>query len=345
MVTDLSLVVGPVLGGVIVGTLGWRWIFLVNVPVGVGATIAGLYALPRLPARTAGKLDIGGVLRLSPGVLMLVLALAQAQSTGRVLSARALVPLVLGCLLVGDFTRHALHHASPLLDLRLYRRRTFAFGTLSLFCFDVAWFGSLFLLSLYLQEVRHLTPSAAGLNLMPEGLGIVTGLWWAGRLRHRVTARWIGAAGVATFALVVFVFTKLGPGASDLSVLLLLFVAGLAGGCVWVPATAAGYFDLSPSEISHASPIVAVMMRLGAAVGTSGAAITLQQRIGGSGSVTTLAHLVAGYRGSFAWTLPAAGAALICFFGLALAERPRADPKLSLALRTPGNARSSNVNG
>jgi EmrB/QacA subfamily drug resistance transporter len=321
MITDVGLVAGPVLGGVLISGLGWRWIFLINVPVGVLATIAAIVLLPRMPARSAGRLDLGGLLRLSPGVLLLVLALAQAEQSGNAVSLAALAPLVAGLVLIGDFVRHALAHPRPLLNLRLYERPTFALGSLSLFCLNVAWGGSLVLVALYFQEVRHLSPSTTGLLLCPQGLGTIVGVWRAGRVQDPTRARWFGTAGLGAFLVVTVVFTRIGPNGMYWLILPLLVISGLAAGYAWVPATAAGYIDLSPEQISHASPLVAVMMRLGASFGTALAAIALQRGLDRRTSGPRITHLVAAYHGSFAWVLFAGGAALLLFVGLSRSEQ------------------------
>ena len=241
------------------------------------ATLAAALLLPRTPTRPAGRLDVAGALRLSPGVLLLVLALAQAEGNATPISPGVVVPLIAGVLLLADFVRHAWRHEHPLLDLRLLTRRRFAFGALSLFCIDVAWFGMFLLVPLYLQQVRHLSPSAVGLLLAPEGIGSVAGLWRAGRIQDRVRARYVGLGGVGAFILTTIVFILIGPAGSYWIIVPAIFVSGVAAGLAWVPATAAGYLDLAPEKISDASSLVSVTMRLGASFGTALAAIALQR--------------------------------------------------------------------
>jgi EmrB/QacA subfamily drug resistance transporter len=316
MVTSLGSVLGPLLGGVIVGGLGWRWIFLINVPIGVVATTAAVHRLPDTPRRPAGPLDVSGLVRLGVGVPSIVFALAQAEATNRPLSLSVLIPLLAGIALVCDFIRHALRVKHPLLDLRLYAGRTFATGSLALFCFNVAWFGVFILLPLYFQQVLHASPAQAGLLLAPQGVGTVMGMWFSGRISNQLRTRRWAAAGVLGIAATTAAFAHMGPGSPPWLIGGLLFVAGFGGGLAWVAGTAAGYVDLDPDRISHASPLVATVMRLGASFGTALAAIVLQRELNDNASASSPAHLLTAYHSTFQLAASATLIALAMFIVL-----------------------------
>jgi len=299
MVSSLGSMIGPTLGGVIIGGLGWRWIFLVNVPVSLLATVAAFYLLPALPARPAGRLDLAGLLRLSIGVPAMVFGLAQAQATGSLFALSALLPLGVGVILILDFIRHALHSSYPLLDLRLFARRSFAAGAISVFVFDLAWFGTLVLLPLCFQQLRHATPVTAGLLLAPQGFGTVLGMWAAGRRSDGRHGLLLGAFGGFTFVVTTASLALFSPTTPVLVVCVTLLVAGFAAGLSWVPATAMCYQRLAPEQLSHASPLVAVTMRLGAAFGTVIAAIILQAQLSSGVGRHPIAHTIAAYHSSF----------------------------------------------
>ncbi len=299
MVSSLGSMIGPTLGGVIIGGLGWRWIFLVNVPVSLLATVAAFYLLPALPARPAGRLDLSGLLRLSVGVPATVFGLAQAQATGNLLALSALLPLGAGVILILDFVRHALRSNHPLLDLRLFARRSFAAGAISVFVFDLAWFGTLVLLPLCFQQLRHATPVTAGLLLAPQGFGTVLGMWAAGRRSDGRRGLLLGSFGGCTFVVTTASLALFDPTTPEAVVCVTLLVAGFAAGLSWVPATAICYERLAPEQLSHASPLVAVTMRLGAAFGTVIAAIILQGELGAGAGQHPMAHTIAAFHSSF----------------------------------------------
>lgn len=316
MVTSLGSVLGPVLGGVIVTGLGWRWIFLINVPIGVVATIAAVLRLPRIPPRTAGPLDVSGLVRLGLGVPSIVFALAQAEATNKPLAPSTLIPLLAGIALTCDFVRHALRAKHPLLDLRLYARRTFATGSLALFCFNVVWFGTAILLPLYFQQVRHASPAQAGLLLAPQGIGTVTGNWFSGRIRNHLLIRRLAAVGVLGVAGTTMAFAHMGPSTPPWVIWALLLVSGFGGGLAWVAGTAAGYVDLEPERISHAAPLVATVMRVGASFGTALAAIVLQRELDTGADAGSQAHIIAAYHSAFQFAVSAALLALAMFIAL-----------------------------
>jgi EmrB/QacA subfamily drug resistance transporter len=133
----LGPVLGPVLGGVLVEHAGWRWIFYVNVPVGVLAMVAGARFLPRARADRGERLDLRGFLLLSPGVAALVYGLAETARTGGFGAPLAVVPTVLGAVLIGAFVLHARRVRDALIDVRLFLQRPFAAASATTFCLGV----------------------------------------------------------------------------------------------------------------------------------------------------------------------------------------------------------------
>jgi len=306
MFSAIGSMLGPTIGGAVIQGLGWRWIFLINVPVSLVATVAALYLLPHTPSRPAGRLDLSGLVRLSVGVPAVVFALARAEQTDSLFSPSALVPLIGGIVLVADFVRHALHSARPLLDVRLCARPTFSAGLIAIFFVDIGWFGVLVLLPLSFQELRHASPMAAGLLMAPQGLGTALGMWLCGRLGDGRLARRLGAAGAFVLVGTTMLAASFGTTMPVWFIGLILLCAGFSAGLSWVPATAASYVGLAHDEISHGSPLVSVTMRLGASFGTAIAAIILQAQL--RAGVAQPHHLQAAYRASFHWE---AGLALL----------------------------------
>jgi EmrB/QacA subfamily drug resistance transporter len=306
MFSSIGAMLGPTIGGGLVQGLGWRWIFMINVPISLIATVAALYLLPQTPSRPAGRLDIGGLLRLSIGVPAMVFALAQAEQTGSLFSPSAALPLLAGILLVADFVRHALHSTRPLLDVRLCARPSFSAGLIAIFFVDIAWFGVLVLLPLAFQQLRHASPLSAGLLMAPQGLGTAVGMWLCGRLGDGPRARRLGAVGALVLVVTTMLVAGFGPHMTAWPICLTLLCAGFGAGVSWVPATAASYVGLARDEISHGSPLVTVTMRLGASFGTAIAAIMLQAQL--RAGAAQAHHVQAAYRTSFHWE---AGLALV----------------------------------
>ncbi len=313
MASSLGAVIGPSLGGVIVQGMGWRWIFLINVPIGLIATVAALRMLPETPARPPGRLDLTGLARLSVGVPLLVFALAQAEIGGSLTAIDVLAPLGGGVALLLDFARHAGRHRQPLLDLRLFRRRLFAAAAQCLFWINVAWNATLILLPLYLQEVRHASPALAGLLLAPQGAGTAASMWFSGGVKDRLRGARLAAAGVLGVVGTTILLAHLGPSCPYPVICLILFASGAFSGQAWVAATGASYAELSAEELSHASALVTSMMRLGQAFGAAFGAIVLQAAL--------TAHRGAApgtaYQAAFDWAAIAGVIALMMYLALA----------------------------
>jgi MFS family permease len=169
----LGPALGPVLGGLLLDAVSWRWIFLVNLPVGLLTLVLAARLLPAdPPPRPTQRLDRLGLALLSPGLALLVYGLSETASSGSTASTQALAPAAAGVALVAAFAVHALRRdADPLLDLRLLRVRSVAAAAVTLLLLGAGFLGTLFLLPLWFQQLRGETPLDTGLLLLPQGLG------------------------------------------------------------------------------------------------------------------------------------------------------------------------------
>lgn len=183
----LAPVLGPVLGGVIVDHLVWRWMFYLNVPVCALALVLAVRILPSDAERQPGaRVDALGMALLCPGLAALVYGLSQASGPAGLAGTRLLVGAVGGAVLVALFTGHALRRPDrALLDVRVLGRRSFGAGVGALFCYSGAASGLIVLLPLYSQLVRGHGPLDAGLLLTPWGLGAAATMPLSGRLTDR----------------------------------------------------------------------------------------------------------------------------------------------------------------
>jgi EmrB/QacA subfamily drug resistance transporter len=278
---------GPILGGVILGQFGWRWIFFVNVPVGLIAICFAWFALPRDETTTARRLDLVGFAMISPGLALLLQGLV-SWAHG---AATAPVSLLLSVVLLAAFTRHALRHpVTALIDLRLFRARVFRAAAATQFLSNALNFGGQLLLPLWFLQVRHATPSATGLMLFPLGLGIFCGLPTMGRLSERFGARAISGSGALLSCLgtVPFVFADADTPYGLLGAA--LFVRGFGGGSITIPSAAAAYASVPRESLGHATTSINICQRFGGPTGSAGLAIFLQYALQRAGTQEQAYH-------------------------------------------------------
>ncbi|MCU7726938.1 multidrug efflux MFS transporter [Actinoplanes sp. KI2] len=300
----LGPVLGPVLGGVLVDGLGWRWIFLVNLPICLLAAGAAARVLPGGRGSRPARLDVLGLALLSPALAAIVWGLSSAGADGRFGAATVAVP-VAGLLLLAWFVRHALRVAEPVVDLRLFGRRAFAASSAAMFLAMVALIGTLLLIPLYYQQVHGFTPLHAGLLLAPQGAGSAIALSVAGRWTERFGVRPVAVAGVLLMLATTLALTQLTAGTSQWVLVPLIALSGAGFGTLVVSAQAGTYADLSPDLVPHATTAVRVFQQVGSSFGVAVLAVALQRNAAGAGS------LAAAFGATFWWAFGAAALTLI----------------------------------
>ena len=281
----LAPVIGPVLGGVILAQLSWHWIFYVNVPIGILALVLGTRLLPRSQPKPCDRLDLRGLLLLSPALAGISFGLSETAGSGGFTSAAAWVPIAAGVALVAAFVRHALRlrGRQPLLDLTLFRSGAFAAAAVTVLLIGAAIFGGLLLLPLYFQVDRGAGPLATGLLLAPQGLGAALAMPISGRLTDRV-----GGGGVTLLGLVVMTAATVplalaGAHTSYLVTSTILFVRGIGQGFSLMPAMAAAYQTIARAAVPRATTALNAIQRIGSSIGTAALAVVLEAQIKGGG--------------------------------------------------------------
>jgi EmrB/QacA subfamily drug resistance transporter len=275
--TMVAPILGPMVGGLIVDNASWRWIFFVNVPVGIIALFAALRFLPHSDRAEAQPLDVRGLLLLSTGLPLLTYGLAEIGSTGKFLIPQVVFPILVGAALIVAFVFHALHKRFPLLDVRLYRRPTFAAASSVMFAMGGAVFGGMILMPLYLQQVRGLSAFETGLLLAPMGVGMILVLPLLGRQVDRHGGGQFALAGLIVTAVATIPFAFVGPNTSYWLLSAVMVVRGIGSGATFMPAMTAAFASLKRDELPDASPQINVVMRVGGSLGTALLAVVLQR--------------------------------------------------------------------
>src|SRR3954453_15949825 len=286
----LAPILGPAIGGVIVDNTTWRWIFFVNVPIGIAAVIAAMRVLPKGTPQRTDPLDVRGLVLMALGLPLLIDGLAEVGTTGEFGTTKVLVPCITGVAFIGAFAVHALRTRYPLLDLRLYRRATFASASLTMFCLGAALFGSMILLPLYWQGIRHESVLDTGLLTAPQGLGMALVMPFAGRFADRVGGGAVALIGGVVTTIASIPFGLIGADTSIQWLSAAMFVRGMGIGLAFMPAMAAAFASLERSELAHATPQLNVLQRVGGSFGTAILAVVLQRALVGAHGVADAAH-------------------------------------------------------
>ncbi|WP_235948595.1 DHA2 family efflux MFS transporter permease subunit [Candidatus Frankia alpina] len=255
----LTPVLGPVIGGVLIDDFGWRWIFLVNVPVCALAIALAWRWMPELRVAQRHPFDGVGFALLSPGLAAAIYGLSEAGRHGDFADPRALAPLVVGLAMIAVFALHALRtRIVPLIDLRLFRSASFCGSAGMMFLFGLSLYGAMLLLPLYEQQVRGRSAIEAGLLFAPQGLGMMLAMILVGRVVDRTSLRLLVLAGLVLSVLGSVAYTQVGADTSEVLLGGSLVVRGMGLAAATIPVMSAAYRGLRPTDIPRATSAVRI---------------------------------------------------------------------------------------
>ncbi|HEY0119295.1 MAG TPA: MDR family MFS transporter [Cellulomonas sp.] len=295
----LGPILGPVLGGLVLNWLDWRWLFLINVPIGiVGWILAASFIPDDRPARGLPhqRLDVVGVVLLAPALAGLLYGLSNTHADGGFSRADVLAPGIAGALLLAGFVVWAIRRAgAALVDVRLFAVRSVRVSSITLTFVGAALFAGTFLLPLYFQTLRGYTVLGAALLLIPQGVGTLLSRFVVGRLVEKLGARLVAVVGFLVIAAATAPFALAGTTTGLWPLGVVLFVRGLGLGVVLIPVMTVAYVDIARDQMPHASAITRIVQQLGGAFGTALVAVVLT-------TAATRTSPEAGFAAAFWWT-------------------------------------------
>jgi EmrB/QacA subfamily drug resistance transporter len=329
----LAPVFGPTIGGLLLQSIGWQWIFLVNVPVGALALTLALRLLPHDKAGTdeAGRLDVIGLALAATGVVGLTYGLSESEVAGSLTASSVLIPALTGIALLIVFVLRSQRVQRPLLDLSLFRNSAFRAASIVTFCLGAALFGAMILLPLYFQEIRHQDAIDTGLLLIPQGIGGGIGMWLSGRATTRLGAGRTSLIGALIMIAGTIPYVAIGAHTSYALIELAMIVRGVGVGLAVMPAMTAAFGALEPEQINDASPQLTVLQRVGGSLGTAVIAVVLQHQ---TSHVTSLSAAASGFGATYWWVMAVTLVALVPTAMLMLIERRSRRQDAELAAMT-----------
>ena len=267
--TTIAPAVGPVLGGFLVTALSWRWVFFVNLPLGIAAVTFGLLCLERSEPMDAGRFDRPGFLLGGAGLGLIMYGISEGPLLGWT-ATNVLVACGLGAICLAAMVLVELHVPRPLVDLRLLKERLFRSTNGVMFLASAAFLGTLYLIPLYFQDARGLSALQSGLSTFPEAFGVMAGAQVASRLIYpRIGPRRHITGGLIGLTATMLVLTQLTLTTNLWLIRLVMFILGLMMGQVFVPTQAAAFAKISPASTGRASTFFNTMRQVGSALGVA----------------------------------------------------------------------------
>ncbi|HEY2052923.1 MAG TPA: DHA2 family efflux MFS transporter permease subunit [Solirubrobacterales bacterium] len=246
--------VAPILGGVLTQTLSWRWVFFINLPVGIAMLVFAYLFVPEHRPSPEGRLDLQGLLLSGLGLSALLYAISQGSVVGWS-SPEILASGIAGIALLWWFAYGALHRPDPILRLRLLRDPLLR-STNIVFALTVAVFlGSLYLTPIFLQEVMHQSPIGSGTTTFLEAIGVAVGAQTLGRLYPRFGPRVVCTIGGIGLTAYLALFLLVDASTSLWLVRALMFFGGFANAAIFVSIQTSMFTHISSADTGHASAI------------------------------------------------------------------------------------------
>jgi EmrB/QacA subfamily drug resistance transporter len=274
----MAVAIGPLVGGALTTYVGWRWIFFVNIPIGVACVAAGLRQLVESRDEEHGAFDLPGLLTLTGGLFAFVLGLLRGSDWGWS-SGRVIGLFVAAAVLLGAFAAIELRQAKPMFDFHLFRVPTFTGAQTTAFAISAGMFAQFLFLPLYLENVLGYSAVATGVRFLPLSLLAFVVAPIAGRLSTRMPVRFLLGGGLALCGVALLLMSGIAVDSTWTTLLPGFLVAGVGIGLVNAPLASTAVSVVEPRHAGMASGINNTFRQIGIATGIAALGAIFQSRI------------------------------------------------------------------
>ncbi len=285
-VAGVAAIAGPTLGGFIVTNLNWRWIFYVNVPIGIIALIASFVIIPDLRAGRSHHLDLPGVLLASVGLFGIIFGLIEGQRYhwSTIWSPVTIWEImVAGAVVLVGFVLWERSQDEPLIPLTLFANRNYTLMNWITATMSFGMLGLFFPITIYLQSALGMTALAAGLTVAPMSLVSMFVAPFSGRLVDRIGGKFILMVGLGLFGIgMALVAWSASATSTWVTFLPAFLVAGFGMGCVFAPLSTVAMRDVEPRRAGAASGVLNTTRQLGGVIGSAVVGAVLQNKLAGT---------------------------------------------------------------